>query len=130
MWWNDRPGNDDIGAQRLDKHGHKIGGTIFISAGPGHERRYPDVAYNTQSQQYMVVWENLQQGGYKSIRARRLTGTGASLDANDIVITGDSNLYTPVRPAIAYASTSNRYMVVWAETWHSTPLQIYIYASP
>ena len=131
VWWNDRPGvntNDDIQAWRLDKHGRKIGGTIFISAGPGHERRYPDVAYNPQHQQYLVVWEHLQHGGYKSIRARRLSGTGAVIDQNDIVLTGDSNLYTPEKPAVAYADTSDLYMVVWAETWHPAPLSMYIYA--
>lgn len=46
VWYNDRPGNDDIQAQRLDKNGKPIGGQFFISAGPDHERRYPAVAYN------------------------------------------------------------------------------------
>ena len=55
VWSNDRPGNDDIRAQRLSKNGALIGGSFYISAGSGADRRYPDVAYNTQQDQYLVV---------------------------------------------------------------------------
>lgn len=33
------------------------------------------------------------------------------------------NLYTPAHPAVAYAFTANRYLVVWDETWHPMPIQ-------
>lgn len=118
VWYNDRDGNDDIRAQRLDKDGVKIGGPFYIAAGPGDDRRYPDVAYNSKHKQYLVVWENQKSGGYKSIRARRLSGTGALLDSSDIVLSGETNLQTPSKPAVAYASTSDRYTVVFAETFH------------
>ena len=55
VWSNDRAGNDDIRAQRVSKDGALIGGSFYISAGPGADRRYPDVAYNTQQDQYLVV---------------------------------------------------------------------------
>jgi uncharacterized protein YlbG (UPF0298 family) len=127
VWFNDRAGNDDIRAQRLTRDGLKIGSAFYISAGAGHDRRYPDVAYNSQHDQYMVVWENEDPSGYISIRARFVSGTGVVSPA-DIVLTGGSNLYTPVTPAVAYASTSDRYMVVWAETWHTMPITYVIYA--
>ncbi len=50
------------------------------------------------------------------------------LDASDIILSGPSNLYTPTRPAVDYASTADRYLVVWAEDSHvGTPLQDAIY---
>lgn len=130
IWYNDRPGNDDIRAQRLDKDGNKLGGPFYIVGGAdGNDRRYPDVAYNNIHDQYLVVWENQDSStSWRSIRARRVSGTGELIDNSDIILTGDSNLYTPTKPAVAYGSTSDRYMVVWAETWHPSPITYTIYA--
>ena len=41
VWQNDRPGNDDIYAQRVDKDGALLGGRRVITWGTGTERRYP-----------------------------------------------------------------------------------------
>lgn len=119
VWSNDRPGFDDIRAQRLAADGSLIGGPFYISAGPGHDRWNPDVVYNSVHDQYLVVWEDFTKVGVypiSSIHARRVSGTGSVIDANDIVIatacTWDYRLY---EPAVAYASASDRYLVVWME---------------
>lgn len=122
VWYNDRPGNDDIRAQRVSKNGTLVGGPFYISAGPG-ERIYPDVTYNSKHDQYLVVWEH-NDGLWNSIRARRVSGTGAVLDTTDIVITSGSNIITPAKPAVEYAFTSDRYLVVWQETFHPIPIQV------
>ena len=128
VWYNDRAGNDDIRAQRLTRDGLKIGSPFYISAGAGNDRRYPDVAYNSQHDQYLVVWEDEGTLG-TSIHARRVSGTGMVLDTSDIVIrSGGGSTWTPVKPAVAYAYTSDCYMVVWAETWHPMPITYSIYA--
>jgi hypothetical protein len=122
VWYNDRPGNDDIRAQRVSKNGVLIGGPFYVSA-MNAERRYPDVAYNSAHDQYLVVWEQYEASSGYSIKGRRVSGTGAVLDTADITIRGPgSSLYTPISPAVAYASTSDRYLVVWAETWHPMPI--------
>ncbi len=131
VWYNDRPGNDDIRAQRLSRNGALIGGPFYISTGPGADRRYPDVAYNTQQDQYLVVWEHYDNAslvpGY-GIYGRRVSGTGAVLDASDIIIQSNGgNLATPATPAVAYASTTDNYLVVWAEAWHPMPIAWDIY---
>ncbi len=55
--------------------------------------------------------------------ARRVSGAGQVLDTTDITIrSAGYNNYTPAKPAVAYASTSDRYLVVWAETWHPLPI--------
>ena len=79
VWFNDRIGNDDIRAQRLNADGKPLGAAFYISAGTGNDRRFPDVAYNDIDNQYLVVWEdydNLDPGTPYSIRGRRISSTG------------------------------------------------------
>jgi len=125
VWYNDRPGNDDIRGQRLNANGSPLGASFYISAGVGNERRYPDVAYNVVDNQYLVVWEdydNLDPGTPYSIRGRRISSTGTLMDINDIIIRAKSPNYMPMSPRVDYAFTSNKYLVVWSE-WSFSPLQ-------
>ena len=124
VWSNNRPGNDDIRAQKVAVDGSLIGGPFYISGGPDHDRWKPDVTYDRVQDQYLVVWEDYNNKspatGY-SICARRVSGTGLVLDSNDIFITGPgSNLYTPSEPAVAFSDAFNRYLVVWHEVFHPT----------
>ena len=118
VWYNDRPGNDDIRAQRISKDGALIGGPFYIAAGAGAERRYPDVAYNSAADQYLVVWEHEDSWGFVGIHGRRVAGNGQVLDANDIEIRSVGSIYTPGSPAVGYALAANRYLVVWQEAFH------------
>ncbi|MCI0475205.1 MAG: hypothetical protein L0Y55_03085 [Anaerolineales bacterium] len=104
--WNDRPGNDDIRAERVSKDGKLLGG-FWVATGVGTERRYPDVAYHSQAHEYLVIWE---EDGHDIIGQRvQLASVGLPID---IVLgsTGSRN----VEPAIGYASTENKYLVVYA----------------
>lgn len=128
VWYNDRAGCDDIRAQRVSASGVLLGGPFYISAGCTLERRYPDVVYNSVHDQYLVVWEQYDPTAGYSIRGRRISGSGAVLDSSDIIIQGSGyNLTTPTKPAVSYAFTSDRYLIVWAETWHPTPITYFIY---
>ncbi len=124
VWYNDRPGNDDIRARRIAQDGRLLGGPFYISAaGDGIDRRYPRVAFNIKSDQYLVVWEHQDISSGYSIHGRRVSGDGQVLDASDLIIrSAGINLYTPAKPAVAYAYTSNKYLVVWQETWHPLPI--------
>lgn len=129
VWWNDREGNDDIQAQRLAKSGQKLGPAFYIAASSPtneHERRYPDVAYNPQHKQYLVVWENKDSTGFYSINGKRVSGEGIVIDQNDIEIRKPST-DTCTKPAIAYGFTSDLYLVAWAETSHTMPITHTIY---
>jgi hypothetical protein len=108
VWWNDRPGNDDIYGRRVSGDGALIGNWFAIAAGAGHERAFPDVAYNSQAEEYLVVWVD----DYSDICAQRVSATG-QLQGTEINIggMGDENW----GPAVAYASTENKYLVVWTE---------------
>jgi len=112
VWYNDRPGNDDIQAQLVSRNGTLIGGAFYISAGTGAERRYPDVAYNDQLDEYLVVWEH-DAGVGPSIYGRRVSATGLVLGSQDIIFASNpSTSVNYLQPAIAYSTTSDRYLLV------------------
>lgn len=116
VWYNDRPGCDDIRAQRISASGQLAGSPFYISYGCDLDRRYPDVTYNSVHDQYLVVWEQYDPNTtWYSIQGRRVDGSGALLDTSDIAIRSASSLYTPKNPAVGYASFSDRYLVAWIE---------------
>jgi uncharacterized protein YlbG (UPF0298 family) len=124
VWYNDHPGNDDIFAQLVSSNGVLLRGPFSVSYGSGADRRYPDIAYNSKHDQYLVVWEHYDtSSGYYGVKGRRVDGSGLVLDANDISIESGSNLHTPSKPAVSYAYTSDRYLVVWEDVWHPIPIQ-------
>ncbi|MBN1535670.1 MAG: hypothetical protein JW908_02975 [Anaerolineales bacterium] len=118
VWYNDRPGCDDIRAQRISTSGQLVGNPFYISYGCDLDRRYPDVTYNSVHDQYLVVWEQYDPNTtWYSIQGRRVDGNGALLDTSDIAIRSAGNQYTPTSPAVDYASYSDRYLVIWQEEW-------------
>lgn len=110
VWWNDRAGCDDIYGQRVSKNGALLGSRFSIAAGCPNDRRYPDVAYNTQQDEYLVVWE---ENG-RDIRGQRLSATGVfSGGILDLILGSIVNQINCTRPAVAYASTVDRYLVAF-----------------
>lgn len=121
VWFNDRSTYDDIRAQRLSGDGMLLGGPFYVSAGVDAARRYPDVAFNSVANQYLVVWEQEEGILGTGIHGRRLTGNGVLLDLNDRVIADVNELPSPGRPAIAYSPTANRYLVAWEQVSSTLP---------
>ena len=117
VWHNERAVYPDIQAQRVGVDGELVGGPFYIAGGPGFQRRNPDVVYNPVRHEYLVVWEELPDGGESNVFAQRVGATGLLIGSP----TGMGN--TPVqtsrfRPAVAHASTSDLYMVVWQNLLH------------
>lgn len=112
VWTNDWPGNDDLYAQRVSASGELVGGWFAVSFGAGAERRRPAVAYNTRTDAYIVVWEH-DDGTTAHVRARLVGGSGQLLGP-EVPVSGTAPpTRAAVRPAVAYGSTSDRYVVVW-----------------
>jgi hypothetical protein len=115
-------------AQRLDRDGKLLSAPFYISQGAGHARQYPDVAYNSQANEYLVVWGDLDHStNWLTIQSRRVSASGAVLDPVDILISNYGANYQAAQPAVAYSSAADRYMVVWSERMFS-PLNSGIYA--
>ena len=85
--------------------------------------RYAAVAYNSASNEYLVVWAGDDDTGTlvedeREIFGQRLNAaTGAQVGGNDFRIctmgpNGDTN-YDARDPAVAYNSVNNEYLVVW-----------------
>jgi hypothetical protein len=110
--WNDRPGCDDVRAERIAADSRSLGGK-WVAAGCPAERRYPDVAYNSKSNEYLVVWVE-ESGGINYIKLQRLSAE-AQLLGGAVTIVQDSNPL--LHPAVAYAFTSDKYLVVWEDTF-------------
>jgi hypothetical protein len=124
VFWNDRPGNDDIRAERVSKSGQLLGGS-WIAAGEFYDRCHPDAVYNPDTNQYLVVWQHYYQaaGGY-AIHGRLLSATGQPLGSSDLIIQGLS-VSQPDDPVVAYASTAKKYLVVWTEIFQASPTDVY-----
>ncbi|HSJ58045.1 MAG TPA: hypothetical protein VLC95_12735 [Anaerolineae bacterium] len=112
-WYNDLPGNDDIHSQRVSKGGAPLRHTC-VACGPGAERRYPDVAYNSQANEYLVVWtEENTSNGLSYVMGQRLDAEGTPQGGPITVFAGAAGFEMPAHPAVAYAFTTNKYLVVW-----------------
>ncbi len=115
VWHNEWPGNKDIYGRRLSKDGTALGSWFAISHGPG-DRYFADVAYNQQRNEYLVVWEHYE--GYVSrVRARRVSATGELLGGEITLSPPPGPGSQQMRPAVAYASTSDLYLVVMEYKW-------------
>lgn len=114
-FWNDRPANDDIRAERVGWDGKLLGGK-WVAAGAGAERWYPDVAYNSQRNEYLVVWQEIDGLGYVYIRAQRLSADAQLVGGVIDVASGVIGMSEVGSPVVDYASTADKYLVVWDNT--------------
>ena len=83
-----------------------------IGINPGDDM-YPDIAYNSQDDEYLVVfeWPDSGSGIGRDLVSIRVDASGqAALSPNGVAV---STAYTDTRPAVAYNPTNNTYLVVW-----------------
>lgn len=115
VWHNEWPGNKDIYGQRVARKGTPVGPWFAISFGP--DNRYnPDVTFNHAANEYLVVWEH-EHGVEYSVRAQRVSISG-QLMGSEITVAQPVSWHDSFKsPAVAYASTSGKYLVVWERRW-------------
>ncbi|MBN1975968.1 MAG: hypothetical protein JW918_01085 [Anaerolineae bacterium] len=107
VWADERNGNADIYGQRYDRDGIPLGSNFVIRQEAG-DQLYPDVAYNSIDNEYLVVWSDSDDD---TVEWRRLSALGTGLDSGRV--------YTGVGkqacPAVAYNSNVSHgdYIVVF-----------------
>jgi hypothetical protein len=127
----------EVFGQRVDAaSGAEIGADFRLSdMGPDGNANYdadrPAVAYNSTNNQYLVVWEGDDDtaplvNGEQEVFGQRVNGaTGAEIGGDfrlsDMGPDGDVG-YVGAGPAVAYNSTDNQYLVVWAGDDNTFPL--------
>ncbi len=85
-----------------------------------------DAAYNSQNNQYLVVWNTRTDSGYEIAGQQILGATGNEAGLNDFLISdmgSDSNPeYSAYSPGIIYNPDKHEYLVVWSGSDDRPPL--------
>lgn len=115
VWWNDRAGYDDIYGRRITTDGTLLP-WFAIVWGP-YVRTQPDVAYNSQDDEYFVVYtEDWDIGGARL----PATGGAASYLFGYTTDGWNSTIYNDL-PSIAYNSAQSAYLLTFRfvnENWN------------
>ncbi len=121
-------GDADIYGQRIDgQTGQEVGENDFQISSMGndadsiHFPDFPDIAYNSINNEYLVVWQSTDYSidPYEyEIYGQRLDANGSQMGVNDFRISemgldGDSLLHNAEEPALVYNPAQNEYLVVW-----------------
>ena len=85
-----------------------IGGDLYISGVGG---MFPDVAYNSVSDNYLVVWGDYSLSPM-GVSGRLVSSDGAIAGSQSRI--SETSAYA-VMPSVAYNSTDNEYLVVWID---------------
>jgi parallel beta-helix repeat protein len=107
----------DIYARVLGGNGVPIGTTFIPITTASYNDLYPRVAYNSASNEYLVVWQHfayMDEFSNYDIYAQRVSATGALLGGRISIAV--NNLEDAINPAVAAGegfSTSQGYFVVW-----------------
>lgn len=105
VWYDERNANStgaDIYGQLVTPTGLSTMSNFLICGSPD-DQAYVDVAYNSQDNEYLVIWFNY---GDDSIHCRRVSATGELL-ASERYVCASADLL----PSIAYNSQENMYLV-------------------
>ena len=104
----------DIHAQRLDSYGNLMGGEITVAQLTNNET-HPDVIFNPDNDQYLVVWQRWEgdpEFGGNDIYGQRINSEGLLLgETIPIRVSADNES----APTVAYLSTQTQYLVMWSD---------------
>jgi hypothetical protein len=104
-------GRDVIAGRRVKGAGGFAAGTFLIAAGSPDSRGNPDVAYNDQRNQYLVVYDNYPESSGEDIYATRLSATGSRMGGGEFAIASWPGQERG--PSVASCTGSDQYLVGW-----------------
>ena len=126
----------EIFGQRLDADGNEIGTNDFRISdmgpdGSGYRTWSADVVYNSDDNEYLVVWSGDDDTGSLvndeyEIFGQRIDSDGNEIGTNDFRISdmgpdGNTN-YSALSPNVVYNSDDNEYLVVWNSRKNRGPI--------
>ncbi len=111
-WWTE--GSDGVhsfcSAQRVAPNGTLNGSTITLPFSSVEERVGPDIAYNQARNEYLIVYQRMDDTG-GNIYGIRLTGTGSVIGGDHFGIAAWPDPETA--PRVAASSVSDDWAIVW-----------------
>lgn len=118
VWYGDdgisSPGKKyEIYGQLLDTNGTEIGSNDFRisdTADEEYKSRWPAVAYNSTTNQYLIVWCRYAENDYE-IFGQLISADGTEIGSDDFSISDNAGFG---RPSVVYNSIFNQYLVVWS----------------
>lgn len=111
IWHAFTNGQWRIWAQRVSPVGALIGSNVLIGSGSGTAQN-PKVAHHRTRNEYLVVWQDLRNGGRVDVYGQRLTAAVVPLGVNFPVSTAAGN---KDGCDVASSDTANDYLVVWGD---------------
>jgi len=111
----------DIYARRVKWDGSWMSAEISVNLDAA-KQWYPAVAYNSQNDEYLVVYENYWSGSLRDIAAQRVASDGVLLSWRNIATAPNT-----VRrlPDVAYNATRNEYLIAYTYQYNPTDGDIY-----
>lgn len=108
-----------IYAYRLDNHGSPLPPEFQVAGEATYTFREPDVAFETDTQKYLVTWRKDQGAAFSGIEARSLDVTG-SIPSSVLQITGMLANVAPGYPKVACVRTNDSCLVTWHKWFDSS----------
>ncbi len=114
-WWTEGSGttHSSVSAQRIDATdpAFPLMGTNFVvTSDPNEERVGPDIAYNRTRNEYLIVYQRMDDAG-GNIYGVRLSGTGSILGGGHFGIAAWPDPET--NPRVTASGTAAEWGVVW-----------------
>ena len=119
--WSHLGSSYDVFGQMLDSSGQLSGGVITMTTA-GQAQRRPEVAYDDQSDTFLVVWEDYQGGNEYDLYGQRLNASGGLLGGHQLLV--DASGQDLQDPALA-ANDAGQFMLVWYKEETSSDYDIY-----
>ncbi len=110
----------DISGQLVNANGTPSGTKITISTA-ANDQTAASVAYNSATNQFLVVWQTFQAGTLLDISGQLVNANGTLAGAEISISTAAND---QAAPAVAYNSTANQFLVVWQTFQAGTLLDI------
>ena len=89
------------------------GGDFLVSVEAGYQEN-PAIAYNSNSDEYLVVWADYRESVSMNIYGQIYAANGVPLGENFPVANGGSS---EQYPKVVYNSSADEYLVVWEQTF-------------
>ncbi len=111
---------NEIIVTRVLPTGAANGSFIPAVARDFYSRTTPDLAYDPDHQQMLVVWEEINPDTGRSDIKGRIANNAGNVSAEDFFVCYAIEGAQCFHPSVAYSRVQNRYLVVWQRTSGST----------